>query len=76
MREIAAAAGRSDFLIVTPGVRPAGADKGDQQRVATPAEALRAGASHLVVARPVIAADDPVMAAARIAAEMDGVRAA
>ena len=76
VREIAAAAGRSDFLIVTPGVRPAGADMGDQQRVATPAEALRAGASHLVVARPVIAADDPVMAAARIAAEMDGVRAA
>ena len=76
VREIAVVAGRPDFLIVTPGVRPAGADKGDQQRVATPAEALRAGASHLVVARPVIAADDPVMAAARIAAEMDGVRAA
>ncbi len=75
VREIAVAAGRPDFLIVTPGVRPAGADKGDQQRVSTPAEALRAGATHLVVARPVIAAEDPVMAAARIAAEMDGVRA-
>jgi len=73
VRQIADAAGRPDFLIVTPGVRPAGSDRGDQQRVATPAEALRAGATHLVVARPVIAADDPVMAAARIAGEMAGV---
>ncbi len=74
VRAIATEAGRPDFLIVTPGVRPAGGDLGDQQRVATPSDALRAGATHLVVARPVIAADDPVMAAARIAAEMDGVR--
>lgn len=70
VREIAIAAGRPDFLIVTPGVRPAGADKGDQQRVATPADALRAGASHLVVARPVVGADDPARAAAAIVAEM------
>ncbi|WP_298158982.1 orotidine-5'-phosphate decarboxylase [Brevundimonas sp.] len=74
VREIAVEAGRPDFLIVTPGVRPAGGDLGDQQRVATPAAALQAGATHLVVARPVIAADNPVMAAALIAAEMDGVR--
>jgi orotidine-5'-phosphate decarboxylase len=74
VKKIAVEAGRPDFLIVTPGVRPAGGDLGDQQRVATPAEALRAGATHLVAARPVIAADDPLMAAARIAAEMDGVR--
>ena len=74
VKEIALAAGRPDFLIVTPGVRPAGGDLGDQQRVATPTDALRAGATHLVVARPVIAAGDPLMAAARIAAEMDGVR--
>jgi len=74
VREIAREAGRPDFLIVTPGVRPSGEDPGDQQRVATPAEALRSGATHLVVARPVIAADDPVMAAARIAGEMDGIR--
>lgn len=72
-RQAAKAAGRPDFLIVTPGVRPAGADKGDQQRVATPAEALTAGASHLVVARPVTAEPDPAAAAARIAAEMSGV---
>ncbi|MBX9707656.1 MAG: orotidine-5'-phosphate decarboxylase [Caulobacteraceae bacterium] len=74
VKEIAIEAGQPDFLIVTPGVRPAGDDLGDQQRVATPAEALRAGATHLVVARPVIAADDPLMAAARIAAEMEAVR--
>ena len=70
VREIVTAAGRPDFLIVTPGVRPAGADKGDQQRVATPAEALYAGATHLVVARPVIGAEDPVQAAVAIIAEM------
>lgn len=74
VREIALAAGRRDFLIVTPGVRPAGGDLGDQQRVATPTDALRAGATHLVVARPVIADENPLMAAARIAAEMEAVR--
>jgi len=74
VKRIALEAGRPDFLIVTPGVRPAGGDLGDQQRVATPAAALQAGATHLVVARPVIAAGDPVTAAAQIAAEMDGVR--
>jgi len=73
-RAMADAAGRPDFLIVTPGVRPAGADRGDQQRVATPAEALAAGASHLVAARPVTADPDPRAAAARIAAEMAGIR--
>jgi len=71
-REVARDAGRPDFLIVTPGVRPAGADKGDQQRVATPVEALRAGATHLVVARPVIGAPDPRAAAEAITAEMAG----
>ena len=70
VREIAVAAGRPDFLIVTPGVRPTGTDKGDQQRVATPADALRSGATHLVVARPVVGADDPVQAATAIVAEM------
>lgn len=71
-RQLANEAGRPDFLLVTPGVRPAGAEVGDQQRVATPAEALKAGASHLVVARPVIAAPDPRAAAAAILAEMAG----
>ncbi len=66
-RALAEAAGRPDFLVVTPGVRPEGAELGDQQRVATPRDALRAGASHLVVARPVVAAADPAAAASAIA---------
>jgi orotidine-5'-phosphate decarboxylase len=57
-------------LIVTPGVRPAGAAHGDQKRVATPAEAIRAGADFIVVGRPVTAAPDPAAAARAIAAEI------
>jgi len=72
-RALADAAGRPEFLIVTPGVRPEGADKGDQQRVATPRAALQAGASHLVVARPVAAAEDPLSAASAIVASIAGV---
>ena len=62
----------SDFLIVTPGVRPAGGDKGDQSRVATPAQALQDGADFLVVGRPILAAADPRAAAVAILKEMEG----
>ena len=58
------------FLVVTPGVRPKGADKGDQKRVATPSSALKSGASHLVIGRPITQADDPRAAAIAIAKEM------
>ena len=60
------------MLIVTPGVRPAGSAAGDQKRVMTPAEAIKAGADHIVVARPVIAAGDPAGAAQAIVAEIEG----
>lgn len=61
---------KAGTLFITPGVRPAGAAVGDQKRVATPAEAVRDGATHLVVGRPVLAAEDPVAAAKAIRAEM------
>jgi len=57
-------------LLVTPGVRPAGAALGDQKRVATPAQAVRDGSTHLVVGRPILEAADPRAAAFAIAAEM------
>jgi orotidine-5'-phosphate decarboxylase len=60
----------SSLLIVTPGVRPAGSAAGDQKRVMTPGEAIKAGADHIVVARPVIAAPDPKAAAEAIVAEI------
>lgn len=60
------------FLAVTPGVRPVGAAHGDQKRVATPGDAIRAGADLLVVARPIIAAADPRAAAEAIVAEIAG----
>ncbi|WP_165044219.1 orotidine-5'-phosphate decarboxylase [Adlercreutzia sp. ZJ138] len=59
-----------EAYIVTPGVRPAGADKGDQSRVATPADAFAAGASHIVVGRPITQAADPAAAFEAIAAEL------
>lgn len=59
-------------LLVTPGVRPAGADVGDQKRVATPGQAVKDGSSHLVVGRPILEAADPCAAARAIAAEMAG----
>jgi orotidine-5'-phosphate decarboxylase len=59
-----------DMLLVTPGVRPAGADAGDQKRVMTPAQAIAASANHIVVGRPVTRATDPRAAAEAIVAEI------
>ncbi len=61
-----------DFVIVTPGIRPAGAEKGDQKRTMTPDGAIRAGADYIVVGRPVVEAKDPVYAAKNIIKEMGG----
>lgn len=67
VKEIATLAGRDDFLIVTPGVRPSGAALDDQARAATPETALLAGATHLVIGRPITAAADPRAAALAVA---------
>lgn len=63
----------ADLAVVTPGIRPAGADKNDQKRVMTPLDALNAGSSHLVVGRPIVKAADPKAAAAAILTEMSAV---
>ena len=68
--ELARALGGRDFLVVTPGVRPDWSAKNDQARAATPLDALKAGASHIVCGRPITAANDPQAAALRVAAEM------
>ena len=59
-----------DFMIVTPGIRPAGSDKDDQSRIATPSAALHNGATHLVIGRPIRSAADPKGAALKIINEM------
>ena len=71
---LARALGGRDFLVVTPGVRPDWSARNDQARAATPAEALKAGASHIVCGRPITAANDPREAAQRVAAEMAQAR--
>ena len=63
------------FALVTPGVRPAGAEHGDQARVVTPAQALEAGSSHIVVGRPITAAKDPAAVARAILGELAGAAA-
>lgn len=67
---IRALPGAEDRLIVTPGVRPSGSAPGDQKRIATPAQALAQGADHIVVGRPIWAAEDPAAAARAILDEI------
>src|SRR5690606_172272 len=76
-QEVAAvrAAVGSDVVLITPGVRPAGAAVGDQRRVATPEQAIADGADLLVVGRPITGAPDPAAAAAALAAGLAEVRA-
>jgi orotidine-5'-phosphate decarboxylase len=64
------------FCVLTPGIRPAGTAAGDQARIVTPAQAVRAGSDYLVVGRPILTASDPAAAAAAIAREMDAARRA
>lgn len=70
IRALPESAGR---LIVTPGVRPAGAALGDQKRVATPGEAIRGGADHIVIGRPIWQAADPTAAARAVLAELSAI---
>lgn len=65
------AVNRPDFIIVTPGVRPAGATANDQKRVTTPREAVAAGADYIVVGRPIIQAKDPARAAQEVIEEIE-----
>jgi orotidine-5'-phosphate decarboxylase len=62
------------FAIVTPGVRPKGQERGDQARVATPTEAITAGATHVVIGRPITQAADPAAAARAILKEIEATR--
>jgi len=70
---IRAAVAREDFLIVTPGVRPAGITAHDQKRLMTPAGAIRAGSDYLVIGRPIIEASDPILAAREILLEINAL---
>ncbi len=60
-----------ELVIVTPGIRPAGSDAGDQRRVMTPADAIQAGSDYLVVGRPISRAEDPGAAADAVVAEIE-----
>jgi orotidine-5'-phosphate decarboxylase len=68
---VRSAVSKPGFIVVTPGVRPAGSELSDQKRVTTPREAMNAGADFLVVGRPIIEASDPARAARQIVDEME-----
>lgn len=59
------------MILVTPGIRPAGSEKGDQKRVMTPADAIKAGVDYMVIGRPILAAEDPKAAAEAIVGEIE-----
>jgi len=63
----------AEFELITPGIRPANAEQGDQRRIMTPSQAILAGSTYLVVGRPITAAANPSVAAAAIQAEVDSV---
>jgi orotidine-5'-phosphate decarboxylase len=63
----------SEFIVVTPGIRPAGNQVGDQARTATPADATRAGADFLVIGRPIVEAVDPIAVVDAVHAEINGM---
>jgi orotidine-5'-phosphate decarboxylase len=62
------------MLLVTPGIRPAGSEKGDQKRIMTPGDAIRAGVDYMVIGRPIVAAEDPKAAAEKIVEETETAR--
>ena len=62
------------MMLVTPGIRPAGAEKGDQKRVMTPSDAIKAGVDYMVIGRPILAATDPKAAADAIVAEIENAK--
>ncbi|MCW5677629.1 MAG: orotidine-5'-phosphate decarboxylase [Xanthobacteraceae bacterium] len=64
----------SKMLLVTPGIRPAGSEKGDQKRVMTPGDAIKAGVDYMVIGRPILAAEDPKAAAEAIVAEIEAAK--
>lgn len=61
---------KADFNLVTPGIRPAWSEKGDQTRITTPADAIRLGSDYLVIGRPITGAEDPMSALAKIEEEL------
>jgi orotidine-5'-phosphate decarboxylase len=62
------------MMLVTPGIRPAGADKGDQKRIMTPGEAIKAGIDYMVIGRPILAAENPKAAAEKIVEEIENAK--